>query len=341
MQIGKTLSNAWKLIWKNKILWLFGILASFSSLLGAVGGSGGSGGHASSSGGSSWLMPGTKSAGGEMAHAAYRAALNAGSFIEQNPWIIFVFALAVIMFTFVMVIASLFLGALGTSGIIHGVKLNQSRTAEDKPLAFKEVFAALKPVYWRVVLFTLAVSAFKLVVGFILVGLILGITIFTLGIGLILMAPLLLLLIPAGIFLRMLIINALIALVYEDLPMLKAVERAWRVVMANLGEMLLMLLILVVGQFLLTLFIVGPVILSYLPFGLAFLINSQAVMIGVLIMTGLLALVVTLAGILLFGVVTAYVLGAWTINYLHSVDVMTEKETKAQINAETSSPAAT
>ena len=245
------------------------------------------------------------------------------------------------MFTFVMVIASLFLGALGTSGIIHGVKLNQSRTADGKPLTIKEVFAALKPVYWRVVLFTLAVSAFKLVVGFILVGLILGITVFTLGIGLILISPLLLLLVPAAIFLNMLIKNALVALVYEDFPIFKAVERAWRVVMANLGEMLLMLLILGVGQFIVTLFVVVPVIVSYLPIGLAFLIGNQALRIGVLVVTGSLAVGVTIVAILLFGVVTAYVLSAWTINYQHSLDVLAEKETKARIIAETSPPAAT
>ena len=38
---GEVLSKAWKIVWKNKILWIFGILASFGQ--GSGGGSGGGG----------------------------------------------------------------------------------------------------------------------------------------------------------------------------------------------------------------------------------------------------------------------------------------------------------
>ena len=31
MEIGEVLSRAWQIIWKHKVLWIFGILASCSS----------------------------------------------------------------------------------------------------------------------------------------------------------------------------------------------------------------------------------------------------------------------------------------------------------------------
>ena len=43
MDYGEVLSKAWKIIWKHKVLWIFGILASFGQ--GSGGGSGGSGGN--------------------------------------------------------------------------------------------------------------------------------------------------------------------------------------------------------------------------------------------------------------------------------------------------------
>jgi len=41
MDIGEVLSRAWKIIWKYKVLWIFGILAS----CGQGGGGGGGGGN--------------------------------------------------------------------------------------------------------------------------------------------------------------------------------------------------------------------------------------------------------------------------------------------------------
>lgn len=341
MQIGKTLSNAWKLIWKNKILWLFGILAGASSLISTGSYSGSGGGHSASSGSSSWLFPGSERAGSGFAHSAYHNALTGAAFMENNPWIFIVIGIVVVILTLGLVVVSFFLGALGISGVIKGTKLGLSQIAEDKPLSLKTIFQEVKPVYWQVILFTLLVSGAKLLLGLILGALIVGFTIVTLGIGLLLLLPFIFLIIPVSFFINLLIINALIALVYEGKPIFKSFERSWRVTTSNLGEMLLLLLILTVGQFILTLIIIGPVIMSYIPFGLAFMIGNRAWMIIILIITGLLATAVTLLGILLSGVITAYVLSAWTINYQHSIERLAEKEAVERKPAELTDNSAT
>ena len=55
MNYGEILSKAWKIIWKNKILWLFGILAGCSAS--GVGGSSGGWSSAGSSGTNTTIKP--------------------------------------------------------------------------------------------------------------------------------------------------------------------------------------------------------------------------------------------------------------------------------------------
>lgn len=330
MNYGETLSKAWKIIWKNKILWLFGILAGCSAAIGGSGSGGSSGGGGSSSAGGSSLVPGSDQLTRNISHVAY----NTGSFVEQNPWIWIVVALAIFGLIFFLIAASLFIGALGTSGIIKGTLMAEEAEKGSKPLSFSAIFKGLKPYYWRMLLFELVVMAAKMVLGILIAGLILALIIFTLGIGIILLLPLVLLIIPISLFLNLIIINSLIAIVVEDKPIFKAIACGWRVTISNLGPMIVMLIILVLGQFIATLLIIAPVFLSFVPLGLSFIIMEQPFFITAIVLSGLLALGMIMLAIFLSGVVRSYVLSAWTLNYRKCQGLMNAKDLPGNVNEE-------
>lgn len=308
MNYGDTLSKAWKVIWKNKILWLFGILAGFSSALGLSGGGGSSNG--SSSGGSS-LIPDTNQFADNVTQVAFRA----GSSIENNPWVWLLPILIAFCLILFFTLASIFLGPLGTSGVIKGTIMADQADPESGPLSLKAVWKGLKPYYWKMVLFELAVFAGKLIIGLVLAALIIGLIVFTLGLGIFLLFPLIILVIPASLFIYLIIINSMIALIAEDLSVFKAFERGWQVTTKNLGPMIIMLLILGVGQFFATFIIILPIFASFIPLGLAFAIPDQAAMITVIVISSLLAMLMIFLGIFLVGVIRSYVLAAWTLNF--------------------------
>lgn len=140
-------------------------------------------------------------------------------------------------------------------------------------------------------------------------------SILTLGIGLVCLLPLLCLLIPLGIGLSIYTQLAQIALIVEDLDLPDAFRRGWEVLRENIGEVLIMALLLGVGGFVAGLVLMVPFILLALPLILGLLAGTDT--------SGLSGLAATLVGILLYlpilllasGVVRTFTTGAWTLTY--------------------------
>ncbi|MCJ7660166.1 MAG: hypothetical protein MUO67_13560, partial [Anaerolineales bacterium] len=98
MDYGEVLSRAWQIIWKHKVLWIFGILASCSS---ANNGSGLSGS------GSSWQA-------NEIPYQIERT-------INMIPdWQIVMFIGMIFLVALVLFILAMFLGTIGRIGLIRG-----------------------------------------------------------------------------------------------------------------------------------------------------------------------------------------------------------------------------
>ena len=101
---GEVLSRAWQIIWKHKVLWIFGVFAGCSR----SGGGGSSGGG----GGGSGVEPGTQQPLAEL----QRVFEQIGQWIDNNAWIIAV----LVVFILVLVVLSIFLGTIGRIGLIKG-----------------------------------------------------------------------------------------------------------------------------------------------------------------------------------------------------------------------------
>lgn len=305
MDFGKILTKAWKIIWKHKILWLFGVLAG----CGASGSSGGGGGGGGGSSVSTMFRNGHGN-GYEFLDPSFQGGIQEffRSIGNVPPFVWVLIAITVVIAVFVLSILFLMVGTLGTTGVIKGTIMADETDPDAKSISFSKVFKAIKPYYWKVFLLNLGLR----VVGF-LVILFLGLplvllTICTCGLGVLLM-------IIIGMFIELMVNFTTIAIIEEEKGIFDGIERAWQVITQNLGYVIVMFLILGIGQLIIGLIIALPLVIVPAPL-LINLISTgfQTVGVGLIISIILFALFIPLV-IFLSGVLKAYVLTSWTLTY--------------------------
>lgn len=293
MDFGGILTRAWQITWKHKGLWVLGILASCAS-----GGSGGNGGRSGSSLNYSF-------SGNEFPELQRTLET-----VPEGTWI----AIALGLLCLVFFLALLFwaLGALGQSGLIAGFK-----AAEDgDEVTLSSAIQMGTKVFWKVLIIQVIVgfASFLAILVLLLFGI--GGTVLTLGLGLICLLPLICILIPIGIAVGVYTTFVKVALVVEELDIFSAFSRAWEVVRANAGDVIVMSLILLVGGGVLSFLLALPFILVAVPFILGVVAGTDAGM-QVGFITGL----VCLAGylpvlIVLNGILQTFLYGSWTLTYM-------------------------
>lgn len=284
---GEVLTRAWQIIWRHKVLWIFGIFAGCSR-----GGGGGSGGQVSGS--------------GDQTFPQLEQFMNQVSqWIEDNPWIVAVFVLLVIL----VLIVSIFLGTIGRVALIRGTY--QAETGAER-LNFGELFSGSMPYFWRVFGLSLLILLIALVV---FVPLVLGGTLFsalTAGIGLICLVPLICLLIPLLWVLSVVIEQANVAIVLENLGIGDGFRKGWSVVRANLGPIIVMTLIIFIGSGVIGFLIALPIIAAVVPLIFSAASNNTApIWITVVCCAVYFPVLLVLSGIL-----NAYVQSIWTLTYM-------------------------
>jgi hypothetical protein len=289
MDIGFVLSRAWQIIWKHKILWVFGILASCSST----------------------------NYGTSNYRASYQGEISPNlqyTFSQIPEWQIAVIVGIAILVILLLVVIGIFLGTMGRIGLIRGTL--QAEQGSSK-LLFGELFSGGLPYFWRVFGVNLLIGL-GLAVLFILFGIfaLIG-AVLTLGIGLICLIPLFCLLIPFSWLVSVFLEQVDIAIVVEDLGIMDGLQRGWDVVKANLGMIIVMGLILYVGVGLIGGFIIGiPIAAIIAPAVIGAINGAQRALQGGLIITGLCLIVYIPVAIVLYGILQSYIKTAWTLTYL-------------------------
>jgi hypothetical protein len=123
MNIGEVLSRAWEIIWKNKVLWIFGLFA------GLAGGGGGNN---------------------------YRFNIEQRNMpIDIPSWAVALLVLLVLVLVVVFVI----IGALGRAGLVRGA---WRADGGDTNLAFSGLFRESQSYFWRVLLLGILIVAISL-----------------------------------------------------------------------------------------------------------------------------------------------------------------------------------
>ncbi|MDY6847316.1 MAG: hypothetical protein SVP52_09310, partial [Chloroflexota bacterium] len=225
-----------------------------------------------------------------------------------EPWVWIMIVFLIILVGIAIAVLSLFLGALGTTGVIKGTAMADDADDDAKPLSFGEIFKVIKPYYWKVLLLNLGLRILGFVAFLIFALPIVLFTVCTCFLGLFL-------LVPIGWFIDLMIIFTTIAIIEEDKDVFDAISRAWQVITREIGYVVVMFLILGIGQLIISLIILLPLIIVPMPllinlFATGFQSASIGLILSILLFLALLPFLLFLAG-----VVKAYVLASWTLTY--------------------------
>jgi len=307
---GEVLTRAWQIIWKHKVLWIFGILASCAR--GGGGGSSGGGGNSGYQTGS-----GDSPFSGDKIE---RVMNQVGTFLENNWWII----IAVIVGIFLLSFVFYFLGMMGRIALIRGVA-QADKDAES--LSFGELWAESMPFFWRVfgLNFLIGLAFLVLFIPLVLFGIV------TAGVGFLCLIPLLCVMVPLSWVVMAIIEQAQNAIVLEDLNMLDGFKRGWEIVKANAVPIIIMMLILGIGSGIIGVIIALPIIIAVVPAVIGMAVSQQTLTPFYIAA----ACCVAYFPVLLFfnGVLTAYIQASWTLTYLRLVKPQEEAPVIIEANA--------
>ncbi len=307
MDYGKILTKAWHTIWNNKILWIFGILAG----CGASSGSGSSGNQSNvnyqfDSGELPNLPP-------EVQQFFSRLETFFGTQPRSQIALYFVlFFLAILALSFLFFLIRTY----GQVGLVRGVLLAENK---DEKLTWSEVAGEIKPFFWRLVGFHVLLTIAYFVIFAVITVPILLFGIATMGILLICLIPLICLIIPISWIITVIIKQAIVAMLVDDLNMQDALRQGYEVVRMNAASYLVMGLILMLGGGLVGIIISVPLTLTLAPmfikvFNGYFNGNWDNLMTGVWLSAGLYVLVLPFY-LVLRGMLTSYTDTAWVYTY--------------------------
>jgi hypothetical protein len=322
---GEILSRAWQIIWKRRVLWIFGMLASCSR--------GGSNVNWNFNGSNGGYGAGTPNLPPQVEQFL--------EFMVRNMVSIIAVTLAIVC---VFWIVAIFLGTIGRIGLIRGTW--QAETGGN--VAFGQLFSESMPYFWRVFGLALLVGLpFLILIGGMVASLI------ALGFGaslshgnnlpvfgLLALMPFLFLciclLVPIGIVVSLIIRQAERAIVLEDAGVLPALSRGWEIFRSNLGPIIVMAIILAVLGVVVGFIIAIPILIVVVPSTFAFMASNMA---GRAANWNALLFALTCMCILspvlwlIRGIMVAYIESAWTLTYMQLTRPMDNPPAVIEANA--------
>jgi hypothetical protein len=294
MDYGAVLSRAWHITWRNKGLWILGILA------GCSGGSGGGGGG---------RAPSFNFGGNGQGPGA-----DAFQNIPDEVWPVII--LGIVCLILFLVIRVVVLGAIGKGGLIAGFNLAD----EGQTVTLGKAFSLSLTYFWKVVAIQLLIGLAWFFVLLIVAGVAALGVLATFGIGLICILPALCLLIPLGVAVGVYATLTQAAVIIEDKGILEAFKSSWDTVKSNVGPVVIMALVLVIGGAIVRLLIGLPALALIAPVITGVAIGSQASITSGLVIFGLCLVAYIPVALLLNGILETYIAGSWALTYRRLTD---------------------
>ncbi len=293
LNFGEVLTRAWQIIWKHRVLWLFGILASCAQ----GGGSGGNGGGGNSGGSNSTFDPNNPQFS--------RTIQEAQRWFEQNLWIVIAIGILILLLS----IAFIFIGYIGKIALIKGAY--KADNGAEK-ITFAELWSESLPYFWRVfgLAFIIWLIVFVVLLILIIPLVILGVA--TMGAAMLCIIPIICILFPFLIILGIIMEQTNAAIILENLSMLDGLKRGWNIFKTNWGAILIMWLILGIGGGIISLIFALPIFIIVFPAMLA-MANGTTNMLWI---AGLCFVIYLPVLIVLQGILIAYIQTAWTLVFM-------------------------
>jgi len=302
MDYGEILGKAWRITWKHKGLWVLGILAGCTASGGGGGGGGGSGANFNS---------GMES--GELDQLGRQfqdfPLLQQLAEIPPSVWI----AIAIGLTLFFLVLALVFwvLGSIGKAGLFAGFK----QADKSGETSLKEAFSFGLQNFWKILVIELIVGLASAILALVIAIPVIGITILTLGIGMLCFLPFICLMIPVGIALNIFLLLVQIAVTADEISLTDSPKHVWKLVKTAPGDVIIIALILGVISFLIGLVIGIPAILLFIPAVAGGIIDLENLLLPGIAATVILLLLYTPFAVVLNGILHTYVNGSWSLFY--------------------------
>ncbi|MBT3190671.1 MAG: hypothetical protein HN736_18200 [Anaerolineae bacterium] len=300
MDYGYALTRAWKITWKYKVLWIFGILAG----CGSNGNNGGSS-NANTSQDMDGMPP-------ELIEFSDKAL----TFLAQPAVII-----GLIVFILLLIILTAFLSTIGRVGLISGIYRAEVGA---ESLSFGELFKDGTSRFWRFfgMNFLVSLPFIIVIVGLVGAGIFVAISADNANIA----EEFLVGFIPAicvifcCLFLFALIFGMIVqqaqnAMIIEDRGISESLMRGWEVFKSNLGHLILIAIILFIISAVVGVIIALPILIVVVPGMIAFVLDGAQSM-QPLIFMGLCIVAYLPISLVANGILTTYVQAVWTLFYL-------------------------
>lgn len=282
MDYGSVLKKGWEITWKNKGLWILGILAGCTS------------GAGNPSQGFNYTTSSQEYPGLERTLAG----------VSEEMWFLIFVGLAVLALLFFVV--AVVLSILGQAGLIAGV----AQADETGSVKLSEAWKLGLPHFWR--LLGLAVV---LLVVVLLVALAVGLlTFITLGLALLCLIPLFCILIPLSIILSGYLSLVQNGIVLGKQGVFESLGKGWDLLRANFWPVVLMAVILFVVGLVAGIVMSLPFLLASLPLLAVAASQSDQGLTAFLPFLGCLVLYLPVL-IVLGGILKTYVSSVWTLTY--------------------------
>lgn len=281
MNIGEVFARAWHIIWKYKILWIFGLLTSLAA-------------------GTPDLQYNFRTSGGNG-----RLPNTMQQFFQNVPawvWVLVVLGGLVLFLIFVL------LATIGRAGLIRGAWIADAGEAS---FTVGSLFSEGMTYFVRLILLALLIAGIMLSV----VVVITLSTVLTLGLAMICLLPLLCVLVPILILLSVIVDLSIVAIVGENRGVIEGLQRGWEVFRAHPGEIIFMALVILIGSAVANFLIGLPAMIVLTPLLVSLFTHSGAIAAGGVILSILLFLVYLPILLAARAVVTSYIETTWTVTF--------------------------
>ena len=282
MDYGSVLKKGWEITWKNKGLWILGILSGCTS---------GAGNPAQTFS--------YRTSGGE-----YPGLERTLANIPEETWILI--AGCLVVFFIVFLLAVIVLSILGQAGLIAGV----AHADETGQVKLSEAWKLGLPHFWRL----LGLALILLVIALMIAMVVALFAVVTLGLGVLCLIPLICLALPISI-----LVSGYLSLVQNGIVLGKqgvfeALGKAWATMRANFLPVALMALILFVIGLVAGFILSAPLLLASLPLLAVATSQADQGMAAFLPLLGCFLLYLPVM-IVVGGILKTYVSSVWTLTY--------------------------
>jgi hypothetical protein len=312
INLGEVLSKAWRIVWKFKVLWIFGILAGCGGGNGSRFNFNGNSGRNSGSNQFQNLFPQFQNMQPERVFAEvwsrFAGLIAAGILLLCVLWILFYF-----------------LGVMGKTGLIKGAS---KADAGAGTLGFGELWSESTPYFWRMFGLNLLIGLpFFILIMVLIAGVgLAGYSTFKSGnpgagmgalfVGMLgIFFGLICIISIISIIIGMIVEQAQNAIVLEDLGVLQGLSRGWNVFKSAALTIIVVALVLGVIGWVVGLVVSLPIIAIVVPAAIGMAVaGKDNLLIPLLIASG--CFVLYLPVLLVFsGVIQSYTQSVWTLVY--------------------------